>query len=185
MASLGRVKALDHEWGPGETEVHGTPRLLWAVPIDDTNHMMLDIVVVPTGETFRQTRPKLRSGRYPSAGSPKSYDEMQQYPGDYEAQVSQRPIAVHGLEHLATTDRGVTMMRKGLRRRVRLVQQGQDPPELEAMSEGIVATHGGDTLLRVPEAATPEEDKNLQRKVMLDMGKRYIKDPPNMVAPAR
>ena len=30
-----------------------------------------------------------------------SYEASQRRPGDYEAQVSQRPIAIHGLEHLA------------------------------------------------------------------------------------
>ena len=29
-----------------------------------------------------------------------TYEESQRHPGDFEAQVSQRPIAVHGLEHL-------------------------------------------------------------------------------------
>ena len=170
VASLGGWAVLDHEWGPGETEIHSTPRLVWAVPVDDTNHVMFDMVLVPTGETFRPTKygPGLI---YSSAGNPKTYDEMQRYPGDYEVQMSQRPIAVHALEHLGTTDRGVTMMRKGLRRRVRMVQQGQDQPELEALSEEMVATHGGDSLLRVPEAATPGDEKKLLSKVALDMAK--------------
>ena len=40
------------------------------------------------------------------------YEERQRQPGDYEAQVSQRPIAVHALEHRATSDRGVAWLRK-------------------------------------------------------------------------
>ena len=182
MASLGRDDVLDHEWGPGETETHDLPRLVWAVPIDDENHMVVDMVVVPTGETLSPREFPLGL-RYPSGGDPKPYDDMQRNPGDYEAQMSQRPIAVHAMEHLGTSDRGVTMMRKGLRRRVRMVQKGEDPPELEALSAETVGTHAGDTLLRVPEAATPEEDKKRQRKATLDMGKQYIKNPPNMFAP--
>ena len=181
IASLSAWDVLDHEWGPGETEVHDTPRLVWAVPIDDTNHMMLDMVVVPTEGPYYPFNIPLGL-RYPSAGEPKTYEEMQRYPGDYEAQMSQRPIAVHAAEHLGSTDRGVTMMRKGLRRRVRMVQQGQDPPELEAMSGETVATYGGDSLLRVPEAATPNEEKKLLSKVALDMGKRHIQNPPNIAA---
>lgn len=38
-----------------------------------------------------------------------SYEAGRRQPGDYEAQVSQRPIAIHGLAHLGATDRGVTM----------------------------------------------------------------------------
>ena len=29
-----------------------------------------------------------------------AYEASQRQPGDYEAQVSQRPVAIHGLEHL-------------------------------------------------------------------------------------
>jgi phenylpropionate dioxygenase-like ring-hydroxylating dioxygenase large terminal subunit len=132
IAILGRSTILmDHQWGPKETEVHSLPRIVWAVPIDDNNHMMLDMAHMPIGGTYTSTS---RGGAiYPSPSRPKSYDEMQRIPGDYEAQISQRSIAVHALEHLGTTDRGVIMMRKGLRRRIRIVQQGQDPPELEAI----------------------------------------------------
>ena len=181
MASLGRGDVLYHEWGPEETEVHAPPRLVWAVPIDDTNHMMLDMVLIPNGEEFSRSLTLSRTGRYHSPGNPKSYEEMQRGPGDYEAQVGQRAIAVHAMEHLGATDRGVAMMRKGLRRRVRMVQQDLDPPELEELSKGMVPTHAGDSLLRVPEANTPAEDKPLLRRVAMEMGKRYIKVPPNMV----
>src|SRR5438093_13195447 len=99
---------------------------------------------------------------------------MQRMPGDYEAQIGQGPIAIHALEHLGATDRGVIMLRKELRRRVRMVQQGQDPPELEVLRGKVVSTCGGDTLLRVPQAPTPEEDKKLLQQVARDLGRRYL-----------
>src|SRR5262249_43322788 len=111
--------------------------------------------------------------------TPKSYDDMQRMPGDYEAQVGQRPIAVHALEHLGATDRGIIMFRKGLRRRIRMIQTGEDPPELAVLRGKVVSTYGGDTLLRVPQAPTPEEDKALLQKLIRDLGRRYIQDPPN------
>jgi nitrite reductase/ring-hydroxylating ferredoxin subunit len=179
IAILGRSTILmDHQWGPEETEVHSLPRLVWAVPIDDTNHMMLDMVHMPIGGSYTPTS---RGGAiYPAPTRPKSYDDMQREPGDYEAQISQRLIAVHALEHLATTDRGIIMLRKGLRRRVRMVQRGQDPPELQVLRGRTVSTHGGDTLLRVPQAPTPEEDEKLLKQVARELGRRYLQRPPNV-----
>ena len=77
------------------------------------------------------------------------------------------------------------MMRKGLRRGIRAVQQGQDPPEMKPLSEQIVATYGGDTLLKVDRAATPEEDKGLIRRKGLELAKRYVQSPPNLPGPAQ
>jgi nitrite reductase/ring-hydroxylating ferredoxin subunit len=53
--------------------------------------------------------------------------EHQVYPGDYEAMVSQGPIAKHSEEHLATTDRGLVMLRRLLQRQLDAVQEGRDP----------------------------------------------------------
>ena len=60
--------------------------------------------------------------------SNRSYEERQRVPGDDDTQVSiHGGIARHGLEHLATTDRGVIILRHMLRRGIRAVQQGQAP----------------------------------------------------------
>jgi len=48
------------------------------------------------------------------------YAERQRHPADYDAQASQREIAVHALEHLASTDRGVIMFRKIVHRKTTL-----------------------------------------------------------------
>ena len=122
MAALGGSHVFPHEWGPGQTEDHVPPTcLLWAVPVDDYNSVEIDIVRVPDGETYERGKlvPALDAN---SGGRP--YEQMQRFPGDYEAQISQRAIAVHALEHLGVSDRGVTMLRKGVRRGIRAVQQG-------------------------------------------------------------
>jgi hypothetical protein len=41
--------------------------------------------------------------------------------------VSQRPIAVHALEHRGTTDAGVVMCRRLLREALRDLKEGLDP----------------------------------------------------------
>jgi nitrite reductase/ring-hydroxylating ferredoxin subunit len=53
--------------------------------------------------------------------------EHQVYPGDYEAMVSQGPVAKHSEEHLATTDRGLVMLRRLLQKQLDAVQEGRDP----------------------------------------------------------
>jgi nitrite reductase/ring-hydroxylating ferredoxin subunit len=53
--------------------------------------------------------------------------EHQVYPGDYEAMVSQGPIAKHSEEHLATTDRGLVMLRRLLQKQLDALKEGRDP----------------------------------------------------------
>ena len=53
--------------------------------------------------------------------------EHRDFPGDYEAQVGQGAIASHADEHLASSDRGIVMLRRLLRRQVDLVRDGKDP----------------------------------------------------------
>ena len=77
------------------------------------------------------------------------------------------------------------MMRKGIRRGIRAVQQGQDPPELKSLSEQIVPTYGGDTLLKVERAATPEQDEELTRRTGMELAERYVQSPPNLPNRAR
>ena len=57
----------------------------------------------------------------------RDYADTQRNPDDKEAQVSQRPIAVHALERLATSDRGVVMFRRLLKRAIEEVRAGRDP----------------------------------------------------------
>ena len=178
-AVLGGAPAFPHEWGPDQTEQHNVPStILWAVPVDDYNSVEIDFYQVPDRTEIPSARRFSLAQRANRGG--REYDEMQRMPGDYEAMIGQRAISIHAQEHLGVEDRGVTMMRKGLRRRVRMVKQGQDPQELAAMSGRTVNTYGGDTLLRVDQAATPDEDKKLLRKVGVDMAKRYVQEPPNV-----
>jgi hypothetical protein len=51
----------------------------------------------------------------------------QKFPGDWEAQVSQGPITLHSEEHLATSDRGVMMLRRLLKQQIDTVAAGGDP----------------------------------------------------------
>ena len=180
IALLGRLPEWPPEFSPDEPEFHGIPTLVdWAVPMDDEQTMEFGLVLVPEGqENRRVTKPS-----YANRG-PRPYEEMQRWPGDYEAQIGQRPMARHALEHLGVEDRGVTMMRKGMRRAIKAVQQGEDPVGLLREPGGMIPTYGGDTALNIPPAATEEQDKKLMRKVGRDLAHRYIKSPPNQITSA-
>jgi phenylpropionate dioxygenase-like ring-hydroxylating dioxygenase large terminal subunit len=132
----------------------------WAVPNDDAQTTNFELAQVDPawGLTPEQVA-------QPGFGQSddRSYAERQRQPADFDAQSSQRRIAVHGLEHLASTDRGVIMLRRIVRDGIRAVARGDDPPGMGAREGKIVRTFTQDTVLRVPPAADPEEDRRLLR----------------------
>ena len=181
IAILGQMPEWLPEFGPDEPEIHGIPGLVdWSVPIDDHQTMEFGLVLVPEGQqNLRVSKPTFANR------GPRPYEEMQRWPGDYEAQVGQRSVARHGLEHLGVEDRGVTMMRKGIRRAIKAVQEGEDPPGLLQVRGGTIPTYGGDSCLNIPPAATEEEDKKMMRQLGRDVANRHIKTPPHQPKSAR
>ena len=125
----------------------------WTIPIDDTHawiigwrHFNEDVDPFDEGE---------RSECGPNAvdfegqTGNRTYEEKQRVPGDWDAQVSQRPVAVHALEHLGSTDGGVAMWRRMLRGAVRgerEVTAQQPRPDGDP-----IHTYTHDTVLTIPE----------------------------------
>lgn len=150
----------------------------WIVPLDDTNTMLIELRHV--SETVGVETPAWWADRVqmlPGQIAADTYEESQRRPQDFEAQVSQRPIAVHGMEHLGTTDRGITMLRGMLRRGIRAAKEGQDPVGL-VREGGVVPTYCNDTVVQVPAAATPEADVKLMRETGRRLAEGYIQAPP-------
>jgi hypothetical protein len=140
----------------------GAPRTTtWTVPVDDTHTTSFGFMYKQEG------RDQLGRWRFtrPQASTVRSYPDRQRQPGDYEGQVSQRPIAVHGLEHLGWSDQGVILIRKLLRDGVHAVQRGEDPKHVGLAKNGLINTFGQSTVLRVPPAPTVEADRALLREV--------------------
>jgi hypothetical protein len=154
----------------------------WIVPLDDTNTMLIELRHI--SETDAAATPGWwadRSVMLPGQLAAGTYEESQRRPQDFEAQVSQRPIAVHGLEHLGTTDRGITMFRNQVRRGIRAVNAGSDPVGL-FRDGGLIRTYCNDTVVRVPPANSPELDKRLLRETGRRLAQGYIEAPPLMAA---
>ena len=164
--------------GPGGFD--GPMMTRWIVPRDDASTMLLELRHISEDEE-REPAWWLDRNQMLPAQLPESDDlrEQQLQPSDYEAQVSQRPIAVHGLEHLGATDRGVTMFRRQLRRGIRAVQAGEGPGALGLDENDRVSTFCVDTAVQMPAAATPAEDT----RQMLELGRRmaaeYLNNPPH------
>jgi hypothetical protein len=96
----------------------------YCVPIDDTHQLGASVRWFPDGES------DMLSGREqlaPGGRKNTSYEYTQRYPDDKEAVEGQGPIALHGLEHLVSSDKGVVMFRNMLRKAIETASQGGDP----------------------------------------------------------
>ena len=100
-----------------------TNNMSWAVPIDDTQTKVYAMLRKPKDRTAQGL---------PVYAESKTWFDLdeaghQRYPGDYETQVGQGPITLHSLERLASSDRGVSMVRRQFLEQVQVVADGGDP----------------------------------------------------------
>src|SRR3984885_8660304 len=172
-------------WETGQQEIgfSGPMMSRWVVPIDDTNSMYIELRHV--SETEGIETPAWwadRSVMLPGQMPPDTYEEAQRRPQDFEAQVSQRPIAVHGMEHLGTTDRGITLLRRQIRDGIRAVKAGKRPAGFFREDAGVIPTYCNNTVVRIPPAKTLEADKKLMRETGRRLARGYIEAPPLMAA---
>ena len=132
----------------------------WAVPLDDTHTMQIGYQRAPEGR-------EVRRGSGFGQDAKRSYEERQRVPGDYDAQISiHGGVSRHGLEHLASTDRGIIMMRNMIRQGIRAVRDGEDLGYPILKNGAAVPTYSHDRVVSgIPAAPTPAEDKRLLRKV--------------------
>lgn len=95
----------------------------FCIPVDDTHQIAASIRWIPAGGDMKTGRDKLG----PASRKDVTYEDTQKYPDDKEAQEGQGPIAIHGLEHLVSSDKGVSMVRRMLKEGIGAVQRGADP----------------------------------------------------------
>ena len=102
-----------------EKETERARMVGWWIPIDNEHTIGYHIERIDPGKRVFQP---------PDGEVVRSYEETQRVPDDWEAQLSQRPLARHALENLATSDRGVVMFRRLLNEAISAVERGEDPP---------------------------------------------------------
>ena len=78
----------------------------------------------------------------------RSYEERQREPDDMEAQEGQRPIAIHALENLVSSDRGVSLLRRKLKQSLDLMREGKDPLNIvrDPEKNHAIETHAYNTV---------------------------------------
>ncbi|WP_238537008.1 Rieske 2Fe-2S domain-containing protein [Caulobacter sp. AP07] len=97
----------------------------WTLPIDDTHYRIYTAGRVREKGVFL---PRAEGGALTRASwFDMSEEERRAKPGDYEAQTGQGPITLHSEEHLASSDRGVVMVRRLLEKQLKVVAEGGDP----------------------------------------------------------
>ena len=112
------------------------------MPVDDSHARIL----------MAMRSPKTPDGKRPMRGleaenfkpwHQRTLEERQDQPGDYEAQAGQGPISLHSEEHLVTSDKGIGMQRRMLRRAMETVAAGGDPPGVGFDEGAVVAVPSG------------------------------------------
>lgn len=140
----------------------------WMRPIDDTHTQVIgwryfNDRVDPDGKGDRD---QVGLGKIDFIGQTEDerpYAERQRIPGDYEAIVSQRPVAVHALENLNHGDRGIALLRNLLRANIRAVRDGKPYVSLPRTGGAVIPTYTQDTVLTVP--ARNGDDRALMRDI--------------------
>ena len=132
----------------------------WAVPNDDTHTTNFELAQVDPA--WGLTPAQVAAPGFGQSDD-RPYDERQRFPADFDAQSSQRTIAVHALEHLASTDRGVIMLRRIVRDGIRAVADGKDPWGTQWPEGATIKTFTQDVVFKIPPAADAEADRQLLR----------------------
>jgi hypothetical protein len=129
------VPTIELTSGPGN-------ELAWIVPVDDMTHRTFGVAKVTQRGTYtRRSRLADHDGKI---WSEMSDDEHRRFPDDFEAQKGQGPINLHSEEHLATSDKGVAMLRRLLTREITRVQEGHAPlGSVAAGDECVIAVKAG------------------------------------------
>ncbi len=115
----------------------------WLVPVDDHSHRAFGVARVGIDEEpvyTRRSRVPLHNGK---RWKEMTEAEHRQYPDDYEAQSGQGSINLHSEETLATTDRGIVMLRRLLTKQIKVVQEGGIPLGAGSLNEPLVVVKAG------------------------------------------
>jgi nitrite reductase/ring-hydroxylating ferredoxin subunit len=99
----------------------------WILPLDDHSFRIYVVGRVRAAGDLARMRSRLGGKLWEEL----SEAEHRRFPGDAEAMVSQGVIAKHSEEHLATSDRGIVMLRRFLQQQLERLARGEDPAGVE------------------------------------------------------
>jgi hypothetical protein len=95
----------------------------WVLPIDDHSFRIYVVGRVREAGELSRMRTRMNGKLWQEM----TEEEHRDFPNDVEAMVSQGAIARHSEEHLATSDKGIVMLRRLLEQQLAAVREGRDP----------------------------------------------------------
>ena len=113
----------------------------WVLPIDDTHYRIYTAGRVTERGALQKIRSRQGGKRWEELSAP----EHREFPGDYEAQTGQGAITLHSEEHLATSDKGIALLRRFMEAQLRAVAEGGDPA---GVNDEYVRFDAGNYLLK-------------------------------------
>ena len=148
-----------HEQGDVPKEKDMCTEVTWCVPVDNEHVFGISIVAWPKDESGApvegwkpgtDTVTKIRPGNLRD----RPYEDKQRTPDDMEAQEGQRTIAVHALENLGNSDRGIVLLRRALRQSLKQMADGRDPANIirDHAANHAIETHAWNTV-RAPDGS--------------------------------
>ncbi len=78
-------------------------------------------------------------------------------------------ISAHKGEHLMPTDYGVMLYRRRIRKLIKNLKEGKEPPQPQNKKGDVIRTNGQDTVLRIPKRNIDD------RKFIKSVGSSVIK----------
>ena len=142
----------------------------WVVPIDDHHCVALawanfgdrgDPIEYNNQEGFE----RIEAGEIANRTS----EEKQKSPGDSEAVEGMGSISSHKGEHLMPTDRGVMIYRRRIRKLIKSLKEGKEPPQPQKIKGEAIRTNGQDTVLKAPKRN--KYDKEFIKSICLSVMK--------------
>ena len=140
----------------------------WVVPIDDHHCVALawanfgergDPIEYNNQEGFE----RIEAGEIAN----RTNEEKQKSPGDAEAVEGMGSISTHKGEHLMPTDKGVMIYRRRIRKLIKDLEEGKQPPQPQKIKGQVVRTNGQDTVLKAPKKNN--NDKEFVKSICLSV----------------
>lgn len=127
----------------------------WAVAVDDHHSSFIGFIHKNEyNESVMQISPdECGVDKFPFIGqtADRPYADRQREPGDFDALVSPGHIANRKIEHLGTTDRGVSLARRLIASAIRAVEKGETPELPRLNPNGFVNSFAHEIVIKAPD----------------------------------
>jgi phenylpropionate dioxygenase-like ring-hydroxylating dioxygenase large terminal subunit len=122
----------------------------WTLPLDDTHFRIYVAGRVSEPGELGRFRSKMNGKPWRELTA----EEHRRFPGDYEAQTGQGAITFHSEEHLATSDKGIALLRRFAEQQLKALAEGRHPAGVAfSEADALVRFEAGNWLEEASAAA--------------------------------